>query len=61
MVGKMKVNDEFGGNLFERLDEKRKVFRKELEKERGNEVGMSVRMKREDRILVYSKEDINRV
>ncbi len=49
---KMKVDEEFGRILSERFMENRKLFWKEVKKERGDVGGVSLRMKRKDGMLV---------
>ena len=58
---KMKVDEEFGRKLSEKFMDNRKLFWKEVRKERGDTGGVSLRMKREDGMLVGSKEEVKGV
>ncbi len=59
--GKMRVEEVFGRKLSERFMENRKLFCKEVKKERGDVGGVSLTMKREDGMLVSSKEEVQGV
>lgn len=54
---KKRVDEEFGRKLSEKFSENKKLFWKEIKKERWGEECGSVRMKREDGVLVGSKDE----
>ena len=58
---KRKVDEEFGRKLSEKLFENEKLFCKEVKRKRGGVGGMSVRVKREDGVLVSSREEVKEV
>ncbi len=57
----MRVDEEFGRKLSEKFMENRKLFWKEVKKERGDVGSVSLRMKREDGMHVSSKEEVKGV
>ena len=56
-----RVDEEFGRKLSEKFNENKKLFWKEVKKERGDVGGVSARMKREDGALVGSREEVKGV
>ena len=58
---KMRVDEEFGRKLSEKFMDNKKLFWKEVRKERGDVGGVSLRMRREDGMLVGSKEEVKGV
>ena len=48
---KMRVDEEFGRKLSEKFMDNKKLFWKEVRKERGDVGGVSLRMRREDGML----------
>ncbi len=58
---KMRVDEEFGRKLSERFMKYRKLFWREMKKERGDVGGVSLRMRREDGMLVSSKKVVKGV
>ncbi len=55
---KMRTDEEFGRKLSERFLENSKLFWKEVNKERGDVGGVSLRMKRKDGMLVSKTEEV---
>lgn len=55
------VNEEFGRKLGEKFLENRKLFWKKVRKERGDARGVSVKMKRENGVLMSSKKKVKGV
>ncbi len=58
---KMRIDEEFGRKLSEKFMDNRKLLWKEVKKERGDVGGVSLRMKREDGMLVSSKDKVKGV
>ncbi len=58
---KIRVDEEFGRKLSEKFMDNRKLYWKEVKKEREDVRGVSLRMKREDGMLVCSKEEVKGV
>ncbi len=58
---KKRVDEEFGSKLIEKFMDNRKLFWKEVKKERGDVGGVSLRIKRDDGMLVSSKEEVKGV
>ncbi len=55
---KIRVDEEFGRKLSEKFMDNRKLFWKEVKRARGDVGGVSLRMKREDGVLVSRKEEV---
>ncbi len=58
---KKRADEEFGRKLNEKFKDNRKLFWKEVKRENGDVEGVSLRMKREDGMLVSSKEEVKGV
>ncbi len=58
---KMRVDEEFGRKLSEKFMDNRKLFWKEVKRGRGGVGGVSLRMKREDGVLVCRREEVKGV
>ncbi len=58
---KMRVDEEFGRKLSDKFMDNRKLFWREVKKERGDVGGVSLRMKREHGMLVSSKKEVKGV
>ncbi|KAK4327054.1 hypothetical protein Pmani_002500 [Petrolisthes manimaculis] len=58
---KRRVDEEFGRKLSEKFRENKKLFWKEVKKERGEGKSGSVRMKREDGVTVSRSEEVKEV
>ena len=57
----MRVDEKFGRKLREKFINNKKLFWRKAKKERVDVGGVGVRMKREDGMLVSSKEEVKGV